>query len=45
LQPAKTPWSLVDEPIVNTHVKTIGELDTLSMNLMQSRRGNLMALK
>jgi len=27
LQPAKTLWSLVDEPIVNQHIATIEELE------------------
>ncbi len=27
LQPAETPWGLVDEPIVNKHIATIDEID------------------
>lgn len=29
LQPAETLWVHVDEPIVNSHLKTIGELDDI----------------
>lgn len=29
LQPAERLWSLVDEPIVNRHVATLAELDTI----------------
>ena len=29
LQPAETLWTLVDEPIVNTHVETIDKLDAI----------------
>ena len=29
LQPAETLWALVDEPIVNKHVETIGDLDAV----------------
>ncbi len=28
-QPAETPWTLVDEPIVNKHVETIEDLDEI----------------
>ena len=29
LQPAETLWTLVDEPIVNKHIATIAELETI----------------
>ena len=29
LQPAETLWALIDEPIVNKHVKTINDLDEI----------------
>lgn len=45
LQPAETLWTIVDEPIVNRHIETLGELETIIAQRCVALTGDLDRIK